>query len=263
MVQRADLALTERGIVRSRSRAKALIVQGSVLLNGKPLTKPSVLIGEEDVLTLKADLPYVGRGGLKLEGALAAFPLSLKNRVCMDIGASTGGFTDCMLQNGASKIYAIDVGHGQLDAALCHCPAVVNMEGTDVRTLAPGDLPVTPDFAGIDVSFISLRLVLPSVYALLADKADCMALIKPQFEAGRAQIGKHGIVKSARAHVQVLREILAFAGDVGFCVKGLCLSPIQGGSGNTEYLVHLTKGQGADAVCPDLKALAASAGLHG
>lgn len=258
MAQRVDVALSERGIVKSRSRAKALIAEQKVLLNGVPVAKPSVLVGEGDVLTLEADLPYVGRGGLKLEGALQAFALSLAGRVCMDIGASTGGFTDCMLQNGAARVYAIDVGHGQLDAALCRNPAVVNMEGTDIRRLTGDMLPQTPDFAGIDVSFISLRLVLPTVYALLADRADCAALIKPQFEAGRAQIGKRGIVKSAGAHVQVLTEILAFSREVGFAVKGLCLSPIHGGDGNVEYLVHLTKGQGTDAAIPDLKALAAA-----
>ena len=261
MGQRADIALTERGLVKSRSRAKLLITEGKVTCNGKPLTKPSELIGDSDVLTLE-DIPFVGRGGLKLAGALAQFPLDLNGRVCMDIGASTGGFTDCMLQNGAAKVYAVDVGHGQLDAALCAHPDVVNLEGTDIRDMTPEDLTETPDFAGIDVSFISLRLVLPAVYALLAEEADCTALIKPQFEAGRARIGKHGIVKSAKAHVQVLSDILAFAQETGFVPSGLCVSPIQGGDGNTEYLVWLTKGRAIPGITPDLKALAASAGLH-
>ena len=217
---------------------------------------------DSDILTVENDLPYVGRGGLKLAGALSCFPLTLKDRICMDVGASTGGFTDCMLQNGAALVYAVDVGHGQLaDALRCH-PSVVNLEGTDIRTLTPSDLPQTPDFAGIDVSFISLRLVLPGVFALLADKADCAVLIKPQFEAGRSQIGKHGIVKSAKAHVQVLSEIFTFATQIGFTAAGLCVSPIHGGSGNVEYLAWLTKGKEQTPICPDYREIVASAGLH-
>ena len=261
MEQRADIALTERGLVRSRSRAKALITEGKVLCNGTPLTKPSQMIADHDVLTVE-DIPFVGRGGLKLAGALEQFPLNLQGCICMDVGASTGGFTDCMLQNGAQKVYAIDVGHGQLDLSLCANPAVVNLEGTDIRSLSPADFPAAPDFAGIDVSFISLRLVLPGVYALLAEQADCAALIKPQFEAGRLQIGKGGIVRSAKAHVQVLSDLLALAQELGFTVAGLCVSPIHGGDGNTEYLVWLTKGKAAPAITPDLKALVKSAGLN-
>ena len=263
MGQRADTALTERGLVKSRSRAKALIADGKVLLNGTVLTKPAAIVEESDILTLEADLPYVGRGGLKLAGALQAFPLTLQGRVCMDIGASTGGFTDCMLQNGAALVYAIDVGHDQLDASLRAHPAVRNLEGTDIRTLTSDAFPETPDFAGIDVSFISLRLVLPAAFTLLAEQADCVALIKPQFEAGRTCIGKHGIVRSAKAHVQVIGEILTFAQEIGFVPAGLCVSPIQGGSGNVEYLLHLVKGQSAPAALPDIKQLVASAGLHG
>lgn len=262
MAQRADIALTERGLVKSRSRAKSLIADGKVLRNGQPLTKPAEIVEDSDILTLEADLPFVGRGGLKLAGAIENFPILLTDRVCMDIGASTGGFTDCMLQNGASKVYAIDVGHDQLDPKLREHPSVVNLEGTDIRTLTKADLPQIPDFAGIDVSFISLRLVLPSAFALLADEAECVALIKPQFEAGRSQIGKHGIVKSARAHVQVMTDILQFSQDIGFSAAGLCVSPIHGGSGNVEYLLHLVKGREVTASLPDLKALAASAGLH-
>lgn len=262
MAQRADIALTGRGLVKSRSRAKALIAEGKVLLNGEPLQKPSVTVEDSDTLTVTEDLPFVGRGGQKLEGALAVFPVALMQRVCMDIGASTGGFTDCMLRRGAAKVYAVDVGHGQLDAGLCADPRVVNLEGTDIRSLTPEALSERPDFAGIDVSFISLRLVLPGVYALLAGTADCIALIKPQFEAGRAALNKHGVVKSAKAHVQVLGEILAFAQEIGFAPQGVCVSPIRGGTGNTEYLVHLTKGQETSPQTFDLHALAASAGLH-
>lgn len=261
MERRADAALHERGIVRSRARAKALIQNGNVLLNGKVLEKASVLVGESDILTLLEDLPFVGRGGLKLAGAFEAFPLELAGRICMDIGASTGGFTDCMLQRGAAKVYAIDVGHGQLDESLRQNPAVVNMEGTDFRTVYPQDLQETPDFAGIDVSFISLKLVLPGAHFLLADKADCVALIKPQFEAGRKNISKKGIVRDAKAHVQVLEGILTFAQELGFACAGLCVSPIHGGDGNVEYLAHFTKGQETPSQQFDLKALVSAAGL--
>lgn len=241
MAQRADAALHERGIVKSRARAKALILEGKVLLNGAVLEKPAVMVSEDDVLELTEDLPFVGRGGLKLAGAFEAFPLELRGRVCMDIGASTGGFTDCMLQHGAAKVYAIDVGHGQLDPVLAANPAVVNMEGTDFRTVYPQDLQETPDFAGIDVSFISLKLILPGAYFLLADKADCVALIKPQFEVGRAHVGKKGIVRDAKVREKVVQEIIAFAQELGFTCAGLCESPIQGGDGNVEYLAHFVK----------------------
>ena len=261
MGQRIDVALTARGLVRSRSRAKMLIAEGKVFRNGLPVTKPAEIAEDCDMLTVE-DIPFVGRGGLKLAGALDVFPLDLQNRVCMDIGASTGGFTDCMLRNGAAKVFAIDVGHGQLDDSLCRHPDVLNLEGTDIRSLHPADLPAVPDFAGIDVSFISLRLVLPKAFALLADTADCVALVKPQFEAGRAQVGKHGIVKSVRAHVQVLSEILMFSQEIGFVPAGLCVSPVQGGDGNTEYLLWLVKGRDVPAVTPDLHALVRSAGLQ-
>lgn len=261
MAQRADLALTERGLCASRSRAKLLIGEGRVLCNGTVLEKASAPVAETDVLEITEDLPFVGRGGLKLAGAVAVFPVSLSGRICMDIGASTGGFTDCMLQNGAAHVYAVDVGHGQLAAALCADARVTNLEGTDVRRLTASDLPQTPDFCGIDVSFISLRLVLPAVYALLAQEADCIALIKPQFEAGRSDVGKGGIVRSARAHLRVLGDVLAAAGECGFAVQGLCVSPIRGGDGNTEYLMYLTKGRPAPAGLPDIRAAVAAAGV--
>lgn len=262
MAQRADIALTERGLCASRSRAKLLIGEGKVLCNGAVLEKPSATVGEHDVLTVTEDLPFVGRGGLKLAGALEAFPLELHGRICMDIGASTGGFTDCMLQNGAVHVYAVDVGHGQLAAALRADDRVTDLEGTDVRHLRPSDLLQTPDFCSIDVSFISLRLVLPAVYALLAEEADCIALIKPQFEAGRSDVGKGGIVRSRKAHLRVLEEVLSSAAALGFGIQGLCVSPIRGGDGNTEYLVHLTKGRTAPAGLPDLRAAADAAGVH-
>lgn len=262
MDTRIDVALTERGICKSRSRAKYLLKEGKVLLNGSICQKPSVLVKEEDTLALAGeDLPYVGRGGLKLEEALRQFPVQLDGRVCMDIGASTGGFTDCMLQNGAAAVYAIDVGHDQLDPKLCRDPRVVNMEGTDIRCLEPSDFPKRPDFCSIDVSFISLQLVLPSAHALLGASGECIALIKPQFEAGKSNLGKHGIVKSPKVHLQVLEQVLAFSREIGFTVQGLCPSPIRGGSGNAEYLVHLTKGNQNQNGLPDLQSVVRQAGM--
>lgn len=238
-----------------------LIAEGKVTLNGNLLQKASVMVKETDVLSLSDDLQYVGRGGLKMEGALQNFPISVNGRICMDVGASTGGFTDCMLQNGAQKVYAIDVGKGQLDESLCQNPKVVNLENTDIRFVET--LSEIPDFCGIDVSFISLKLVLPAVYRLLAEKAECVALIKPQFEAGRQNIGKHGLVKSAKAHIQVLQDVTAFAQDMGFQVQGVCVSPVQGGSGNIEYLAYLTKSISPETALPDFRTLVYSTGLRG
>lgn len=229
-----------------------------MLCNGIPVTKPSAPVGEHDELTLTEGMRYVGRGGLKLEGALKTFPIRLEGRICLDVGASTGGFTDCMLQNGAAQVYAADVGHGQLDETLRADARVVDLEGTDIRKLA--ELPETPDFCSIDVSFISLKLILPAVFGLLAEKAECVALVKPQFEAGRADVGKGGIVRSARVHERVLREVLEAAQEAGFSAEGLCASPIQGGDGNAEYLVFLKKGSSA-AVFPDINAIVAGTGL--
>ncbi|MBQ8928273.1 MAG: TlyA family RNA methyltransferase [Oscillospiraceae bacterium] len=239
MAARLDTALVERGLCRSRSRAGLLIREGRVRVNGITVTKPAGKILPEDVLTVE-DLPFVGRGGLKLAGALEAFPVTPEGAVCLDVGASTGGFTDCLLQRGAKLVYAVDVGHDQLDAALRADERVVCMEGTDVRDLTA--LPQDPAFCSIDVSFISLKLVLPAVYPLLAPHAQCIALVKPQFEAGRRHIGKNGIVRDARVHAQVLGDVLTLAQGLGFAVQGLCVSPVQGGSGNTEFLVHLEKG---------------------
>ncbi len=229
----------ERGLCQSRSRAKLLLKSGNVLLNHEICTKPSALVSETDCLELE-DLPYVGRGGLKLEGAVAIFHISLTGRICLDIGASTGGFTDCMLQHGAKKIFAVDVGHDQLAESLKTHAQVINMENTDIRNVET--LPEIPDFCSIDVSFISLRLVLPSAYRLLHDQAECIALVKPQFEAGKSALNKQGVVKSEKIRKQVLHEISEFASQIGFLVKSSCESPIKGGSGNIEYLLYLQKG---------------------
>ncbi len=238
------------------------MLENKILLNGQLCTKPSVLVEDSDELQLAGeDLAYVGRGGLKLEAALDEFGISMQSKICMDIGASTGGFTDCMLQRGAALVYAVDVGHGQLDESLRNHPGVINMEGTDIRCIQPENLTAQPVFCSIDVSFISLQLVLPSAFALLADRAECVALIKPQFEAGRSNLNKHGIVKSAKVHCQVLEQILTFASGIGFSVAGLLPSPIHGGSGNTEYLVYLKKGDAVSALIPDVGEVVRLAGV--
>lgn len=240
MAVRIDTALAERGLCQSRSRAKLLLKDGKVILNGSVCTKPSVMVSDTDEISLE-DLQYVGRGGLKLEGALQAFPVSPRDKICMDIGASTGGFTDCMLQNGARLVYAVDVGHDQLAEILRNHAQVINFENTDIRDLNQSDFSEIPEFCSIDVSFISLRYILPSAYVLLADKADCIALVKPQFEAGKKALNKQGVVKSEKIREQVLHEILNFAEQTGFVVKKFCQSPIHGGNGNVEYLVWLKK----------------------
>lgn len=240
MGTRLDIALTERHLCQSRSRAKMLITEGRVLLNHQVCTKPSELVSEEDSLELE-DIPFVGRGGLKLEGALKQFPVELNHRICLDIGASTGGFTDCMLKHGAKLVYAVDVGHGQLAEELRNHAQVINLENTDIRNLNPADLEAIPDFCSIDVSFISLKYILPSAFRLLAEQAECIALVKPQFEAGKKALNKQGIVKSEKIRKQVLSEMQTFAVQVGFQVLDSCESPIQGGTGNIEYLLYLRK----------------------
>ncbi len=266
MEKRIDIALTDRGICKSRSRAKHLLKEGLVLKNGLICTKPSEMVSDDDTLELAgSDLPYVGKGGLKLQEALRRFPVSVKGRVCMDVGASTGGFTDCMLQNGAAKVYAIDVGRKQLDETLRNHPRVVNLEEHDVRLMQRSEMPDDPDFCSVDVSFISLSLILPSVYRLVAEQADCIVLIKPQFEAGKENIGKKGIVKSPAVHREVLEQVLSFARSLGFSVQGLCPSPIRGGEGkgNAEYLVYLVKGTAPEEPVLNLKAIIQEADVNG
>ncbi|MDE5753467.1 MAG: TlyA family RNA methyltransferase [Oscillospiraceae bacterium] len=240
MAVRIDIALAERGLCQSRSRAKLLLKSGRVFLNHEICTKPSVLVSDQDILTLE-DLRYVGRGGLKLEAALNLFPISPENKICIDVGASTGGFTDCMLQNGAAFVYAIDVGHDQLAEILRMNKKVRNLENTDIRILKSSDFDKIPEFCSVDVSFISLKYILPAVYALLSQDSDCVILVKPQFEAGRKALNKHGIVKSESIRKQVLQEILEFAQQTGFTVQDSCESPVHGGDGNIEYLAWLRK----------------------
>lgn len=240
---RLDVLLTRRGLCPSRERAKAEILAGHVLVNGAPADKPGLLCEEQADLHLHgAVLQYVGRGGLKLEKALEVFSIHPEGRVCLDCGASTGGFTDCLLQRSAALVYAVDVGSGQLAAELREHPRVRNMEQTDIRLLQPEALEATPSLAVVDVSFISLRLVLPSVRRLLEAEGEAVCLIKPQFEAGKSAVGKRGVVRDESVHRLVLEELLAAVPDFGLFPRGLSWSPVRGGEGNLEFLCHLTCG---------------------
>lgn len=245
MPKRLDVYLSDNNIVKSRSLAASLIKQGSVEVNGRICTKPSFAVSDDDTVKIIGELPkYVGRGGLKLEKALAHYRLHLDGAVCVDIGASTGGFTDCMLQNGAEKVYSVDVGTDQLDEKLRNDSRVISMEKTDIRNCI-GTLPQV-DFISIDVSFISLKLVLPYAFALLKDGGECVALIKPQFEAGKAHLSKNGIVRDTKVHKKVCEEIAEFASAVGFERGETITSPITGGDGNTEYLIYLKRPKAGD-----------------
>lgn len=243
--KRLDVLLVERGLASSREKAKALIMAGIVYVNQNKEDKAGASFDpEEAVIEVRGStLPYVSRGGLKLEKALKVFPIDLTDRVCMDIGASTGGFTDCMLQNGAAKVYAIDVGYGQLDWKLRSDPRVVCMEKTNFRYVKPQDLGdgPAPSFASVDVSFIGLDKILPAALDILTPGAEMVCLIKPQFEAGREKVGKKGVVRDRRVHEEVVRNVTNMASELGFEILGLDYSPIRGPEGNIEYLMHLRK----------------------
>ncbi|MBO6161776.1 MAG: TlyA family RNA methyltransferase [Eubacterium sp.] len=243
MKKRLDILITDRGLAPSREKAKAIIMSGIVYVDGEKEDKAGALFEESVGIEVRGKtLPYVSRGGLKLEKAMQTFPITLENAVCMDVGASTGGFTDCMLQNGASKVFAVDVGHGQLDWKLRNDSRVVCMERTNIRYVTTADIgDELLDFASIDVSFISLSKVLPPVMAMLRDGGQVVALIKPQFEAGREKVGKKGVVRDKQVHLEVIREVLGFAEGAGFILGGLTFSPVKGPEGNIEYLVWLIK----------------------
>ncbi len=240
--RRLDLYLVEEGLCPSREMAKSLIMAGKVFVNNQRSDKAGDQIGEKDKVEVRGEtLKYVSRGGLKLEKAMATFPINLENKVCMDIGASTGGFTDCMLQNGAGKVFAVDVGYGQLAWKLRCDERVVNMERTNIRFVTEEQIETLLDFASIDVAFISLKLVLPVAYNLLKDGGEVVALIKPQFEAGRENVGKKGVVRDINVHKDVVKNITSFAQELGFTVEGLDFSPIRGPEGNIEYLMYVSK----------------------
>ena len=239
---RLDVAVFERGYAETREKAKALIMAGSVYLNGQKALKGGATVKETDVIEVRGAVnPYVSRGGLKLHKAVASFGLELKDCICMDIGASTGGFTDCMLQNGASKVYSIDVGYGQLAWKLRCDERVVNLERTNFRYVTREQIPEEIDFASVDVSFISLKLILPVMHTLLKNGGKSVCLIKPQFEAGKENIGKKGVVRDKSVHADVIAKITEFAAENGFAVLDVDFSPIKGPEGNIEYLMFIEK----------------------
>ena len=238
--ERLDVLLVERGLAVSRERARTMIMEGRVLVDGKKVEKAGTGVKPEAELRLLGEeMPYVSRGGLKLEKALRAFSISLAGKTMADIGASTGGFTDCALQNGAAMVYAIDVGYGQLAWKLRTDARVKNMERTNIRHVTPEALGELVDFASIDVAFISLVKVLPAVRSLLKPQGEVAALIKPQFEAGRENVGKKGVVRDPHVHETVIRDVFRAAQEAGFCIRALSYSPVKGPEGNIEYLMHL------------------------
>lgn len=243
MKERLDVILVRQGHAPSREKAKALLMAGNVFVDNQREDKAGTLFDETKIkIEVKGrQLPYVSRGGLKLERAIGQFPITLRDKVCMDIGASTGGFTDCMLQNGAGKVYAIDVGHGQLDWKLRNDERVVCMEKTNFRYVTDADIREPIDFASVDVSFISLTKILIPARNLLRQGGEMVCLIKPQFEAGRDKVGKKGVVRDRQVHIEVVRRIVDYADLIGFSVKGLTYSPIKGPEGNIEYLMWLEK----------------------
>lgn len=248
---RLDAALVERGLCTGRDRAKGVIMAGEVYVNHQKADKPGMTVSAEDEIEVRGDmLPYVSRGGLKLEKAIREYGLSLDEKVCADIGASTGGFTDCMLQNGAMKVYAVDVGYGQLAWKLRCDERVINLERTNIRYITEEQIPEPLDFASVDVSFISLKLVLPVLSRLLKDGGEAVCLVKPQFEAGRELVGKKGVVREESTHIMVVNNALTYAKENGFTPVHLTFSPIKGPEGNIEYLMHLKKGE-AEADLPE------------
>ncbi len=250
---RLDVYLTEKGMTASRERAKALIMAGQVYIKNQKCDKAGTMVDEDEKeIEIRGEqLKYVSRGGLKLEKAMEEFPITLDGKTAMDIGASTGGFTDCMLQNGARKVFAVDVGYGQFAWKLRQDERVVNMERTNIRYVTPEDIGEKIDFASIDVSFISLKLVLPAAYNLLSDNGEIVALIKPQFEAGKGQVGKKGVVRDKNIHFEVIRGVLDFATENGFKLLGLSYSPIKGPEGNIEYLAYIQKSNDTEQITDD------------
>ena len=256
--KRLDVLLTERGLQESRQRAQAVIMSGEVFVNGQRVDKPGTAVANEAELEVRGHtLRYVSRGGLKLEKAMQTFPITLEGKTCADIGASTGGFTDCMLQNGAEKVYAVDVGYGQLAWKLRSDERVVCLERTNARYLGTEQIPEPLDFASIDVSFISLKLIFPALYPLLREGGEIACLIKPQFEAGREKVGKKGVVRDPAVHLEVLQQFLRHAKENNFTVLGITYSPIRGSEGNIEYLGFLRKSDEPDTI-PELSDVVAA-----
>ena len=257
---RLDVLLTERGLLDSRQKAQATIMSGIVFVNGQRVDKVGTAVSNDALIEIRGTtLPYVSRGGLKLEKAMQKFPITLSGKVCMDVGSSTGGFTDCMLQNGATKVYAIDVGHGQLAWKLRNDERVVCMEKTNIRYVVPEDIDELAAFSSIDVSFISLTKVLLPVKNLLTEDGQVVCLIKPQFEAGREKVGKKGVVRDRAVHEEVIRMVMDYASSIDFYPLALDFSPVKGPEGNIEYLLFLSKNKQdqeiVDASSIDIKAV--------
>lgn len=259
--KRLDVVMVERGLAESRQKAQAVIMAGQVFVDDQKVDKAGAPVAEgQNVEVRGKTLPYVSRGGLKLEKAMQLWPIALNGAVCADIGASTGGFTDCMLQNGAQKVYAVDVGYNQLDYRLRTHPQVVCMERTNARYLTQEQIPDPLDFFSVDVSFISLNLILPALRPLMQETGEGVCLVKPQFEAGKDKVGKKGVVRDPAVHLEVLEHFLEHAAHAGFSVKDITFSPIRGPEGNIEYLGYLSVRQGP-AYSGDLSALVAAS--HG
>jgi 23S rRNA (cytidine1920-2'-O)/16S rRNA (cytidine1409-2'-O)-methyltransferase len=253
--KRLDVAMVERGLAESRQKAQAVIMAGQVFVDGQRVDKAGAPVTEARAIEVRGRaLPYVSRGGLKLEKAMQLWPIALNGAVCADIGASTGGFTDCMLQNGAQKVYAVDVGYNQLDYRLRTHPQVVCMERTNARYLTQEQIPDLLDFFSVDVSFISLNLILPALRPLMKETGEGVCLVKPQFEAGKEKVGKKGVVRDPEVHLEVLEHFLEHAAHAGFFVKDITFSPIRGPEGNIEYLGYLSVRQGEE-YSGDLSAL--------
>lgn len=261
---RLDIYLTDKQLAKSRERAKLLIRSGSVKVDGKVCTKPSADVNDDRTVEVDESAhEYVGRGLLKLETAFQAFSLDIDDLVCADIGASTGGFTECMLKRGARLVYAVDVGHGQLDESLVNDSRVVNMEGVNARCLTKEDFPVLPEFISVDLSFISLSLVMPVLTVCLKQGGRMIVLVKPQFEAGKQALNKKGIVKDKKDHIRVLNNMLVLFDECGLSVNGIVPSGITGGDGNREYLAYLEKSEKQTAFSTDIKKLVDEAFLVG
>lgn len=255
---RLDQLVYDKGYADSREKAKAIVMSGNVYIKGQKADKPGLQVLPETEIEVRIkELPFVSRGGYKLDKALKVFPVDPANKICIDCGASSGGFTDVLLQHGAKKVYAVDVGYGQLAWKLRNDERVVNLERTNLRYVTDEQIPEKPDIAVCDVSFISLKLVMPSVAKLLREDADIVCLIKPQFEAGREQVGKKGVVRDRKVHEAVINDILSFMPTIGFYVMGLDYSPIRGPEGNIEYLLYM-KNRAADDVKVDAAAVVAA-----
>ena len=249
---RLDQLIFDLGLTESRERAKTTVMSGLVFVDGKRIDKPGTQVSPDSKIEVKGSaIPYVSRGGLKLEKALKVFHIDPTGMHCIDCGASTGGFTDVLLKNGADKVFAVDVGYGQLAWSLRQDERVVNMERTNIRHISPEQIPEALDLAVADLSFISLKLVLPAISSVLKDKAELVCLIKPQFEAGKDEVGKKGVVRDESVHLAVIESILDFVPTIGLTVLGLDYSPIKGPEGNIEYLCYMKKGGGE---APDINA---------